>query len=86
MGEADLSRMDGRQDLYVSAVVVHQATIDVDEKGTEAAAATAVSVGRVSRPSGSLVVDRPFLFAIRDDATGAVLFVGRVTDPTATSG
>lgn len=85
VGEADLSRMDGRKDLYVSAVV-HQATIDVDEKGTEAAAATAVLVRAQSGPSGSLVVDRPFLFAIRDDATGAVLFVGRVTDPSATSG
>lgn len=78
---ADLSRIGGTKDLYVSEVV-HQATIDVDEQGTEAAAATAVIVVTVSAPP-TIEIDRPFVFAIRDDATGAILFTGRVTDPTA---
>jgi serpin B len=81
---ADFSGMDGRRDLFVSAVV-HQATVTVDEKGTEAAAATAVIMGTASAhlPPPILRVDRPFVFAIRDDKTGAILFMGRVTDPTA---
>ena len=78
---ADLSGIDGTHDLYVSDVI-HQATIAVDEKGTEAAAATAVIIGRASVVLTSLTVDRPFLFLIRDDATGAILFQGRVLDPT----
>ncbi|HEY1738804.1 MAG TPA: serpin family protein, partial [Acidimicrobiia bacterium] len=66
--------------LYVSAVV-HQATITVDEKGTEAAAATGVVLIPMSAHLG-LAVNHPFLFAIRDDKTGAILFTGRVLDPT----
>jgi serpin B len=63
--------------------VVHEAFIAVDEEGTEAAAATAVIFGVTSAPSKTvdLTIDRPFLFAIRDDATGAILFLGRVVDP-----
>ncbi|MCU1454206.1 MAG: serpin family protein [Acidimicrobiales bacterium] len=80
---ADLSRMDGTRNLYVSAVV-HQATITVDEKGTSAAAATAV-IAKFSSKPGELIVDHPFLFAIRDDATGAILFLGLVTNPTTSS-
>jgi serpin B len=80
-GEADLSGIDGTHDLYVSDVV-HQATIGVDEEGTVASAATAVVGGRASVALNALVVDRPFLFLIRDDATGAILFQGRVLDPT----
>lgn len=69
------------------AAVVHQATVEVDERGTVAAAATAAVFEKVGarideRPPVTLDVDRPFLFVITDDATGAVLFVGRVTDPT----
>jgi serpin B len=78
---ADLSGIDGTHDLYVSDVI-HQATIAVDEKGTEAAAATAVIIGRASAVLSSLTVDRPFLCLIRNDATGASLFQGRVLDPT----
>jgi serpin B len=61
---------------------VHAANITVDEKGTEAAAATAV-MGVVSAPIDvmALDVDRPFLFIVQDDATGAPLFYGRITDP-----
>jgi len=79
---ADLSGMDGSHELYVSKVL-HKAFVEVNEEGTEAAAATAV-VGRLkaSRPL-MFRADRPFLFLIRDTGTGAVLFMGRVADPTA---
>lgn len=79
--DADLSGIDGARDLYIGAVV-HQAMIAVDEKGTEAAAATAVVINTTSAALNFLVVDRPFLFAIRDDATGSILFLGRVLDPS----
>ncbi len=65
--------------------VIHEAYIAVDEEGTEAAAATAVIVRAGAAPMEPvrLTIDRPFLFALRDKDTGAVLFLGRVTDPTA---
>ena len=72
--------------LFVSEVV-HQANIDVDERGTEAAAATAVIGGTGGGPGAArettLRLDHPFLFFVRDLATGAVLFMGQVTDPSA---
>jgi serpin B len=80
-GDADFSPMSTAAGLSVSEVV-HQAFVLVNEAGTEAAAATAVIVGRDSAPaSRPLVVDRPFVFAIRDHATGALVFVGRVVEP-----
>jgi serpin B len=80
---ADFSGITTDYPLAISAVV-HQANIDVDEAGTEAAAATAVIIGAVSAPivDVTLDVDRPFLFALRDKPTGAVLFLGRVMDPS----
>jgi serpin B len=62
---------------------LHKAFVKVDEEGTEAAAATAVIVGVTSMPTDvvDLVIDRPFLFVIRDGETGSTLFVGRVMDP-----
>jgi hypothetical protein len=71
------------------ANVIHQANMDVDELGTEAAAATAVGVdtggctGPAPRERITLRFDRPFLFTLRDVDTGAVLFMGRVVDPAA---
>ena len=62
--------------------VFHQAFISVDEEGTVAAAATAVTVGVLLAPP-SFRVDRPFVFAIRDKLTGTILFLGRVEDPMA---
>ena len=62
--------------------VRHEATVTVDEQGTEAAAATGVEVVLVSAPANpfEMTVDRPFLFAIRHRPTGAVLFLGRMVD------
>jgi serpin B len=80
---ADFSGMDGTRELYISAVI-HKAFVDVNEEGTEAAAATAVVIGK--RSVSRLPVfraDRPFVFLIRDRVTGSVLFIGRVTDPSA---
>ena len=73
--------------LYV-AKVIHKAFLEVNEKGTEAAAATAVAMaGYASLPPTMPFVpvfaaDKPFLMLIRDDATGSILFMGRVVDPS----
>lgn len=77
---------DDPQPLYIGAVV-HQANITIDEAGTEAAAATAVVMQAGAAPGPSeepiaFTVDRPFVFAIRDNPTGAILFLGHITDPT----
>ena len=83
---ADFSGITTAEQLTITRVI-HEANIEVDEKGTEAAAATAVVMGDVSGPGGEPVVvhvDRPFLFAIRDLQTGAVVFLGQVLDPSAT--
>ena len=75
---ADFSGMTGTRELWISEAV-HKAFVSVDEEGTEAAAATAV----VFEESGPLLVtvDRPFIFLIRDGATGTILFLGRVVNP-----
>jgi serpin B len=81
---ADFSGMTGNRELFLSAVL-HQAFVSVDEAGTEAAAATAVVAKLTAAPVEpvEVTVDRPFLFLIRDLETGAVLFLGRVVDPSA---
>ena len=84
-GEADFSGMTTEEPMFISDVI-HEAYIAVDEEGTEAAAATAVVMRASGMPPDELVeltIDRPFMFALRDRETGAVLFLGRVTDPTA---
>ncbi|HJW21820.1 MAG TPA: serpin family protein [Candidatus Limnocylindrales bacterium] len=83
---ADFSGITDAERLYITAVV-HQANIDVDEKGTEASAATAVVMGRTSLPSDRVTfnVDHPFLFALRDVPTGAIVFLGQITTPAARS-
>jgi serpin B len=81
---ADFSGMTKDEKLFISAVV-HQANITVDEDGTEAAAATAVIAATTAAPAENPIqftVDRPFLFTIRDNATGAILFLGHIGDPT----
>ena len=90
--KANFSGMDGKscmdgdaECLYLSNVY-HKAFVDVDERGTEAAAATAavaVPSSGVPGPPVEVIVDRPFIFLIRDDRTDTMLFVGRVLDPSA---
>jgi serpin B len=80
---ADFSGMDGARDLFIGSVL-HKAFVSVDENGTEAAAATAVIMELTSAMPGEPIVfavDRPFIFLIRDNQTGSVLFVGRVVSP-----
>jgi len=75
---ADFSGITGKRDLLISAVV-HKAFIDVNEEGTEAAAASAV----IAAPTGRLLAfraDHPFLFFIRHESSGAILFMGRFTE------
>ncbi len=86
LAQADFSGMTGQPpDRLPTAVqdIVHRAVIEVAEEGTEAAAATAVMMARAARPASPepFAVDRPFLFFITDDATGAILFQGRIVDP-----
>jgi serpin B len=83
LDRADFSGITTAERLAISAVV-HQADITVDEKGTEAAAATVVAFAASGPPPTTCVMtaDRPFLFAIRDRQTGAILFMGRVVDPS----
>ena len=79
-GEADLSGMSTSESLSVGDVL-HQAFVRVDEKGTEAAAATVViGIGSSAPPElqeVTLTIDKPFVFFIRDNATGTILFQGR---------
>ena len=81
-GAADFSGMDGTRELFIQ-YVLHKAFVAVDEKGTEAAAATAVIVGKtaIMEPGVRLVIDRPFIFLIRDTVSGSILFIGRFTAP-----
>ncbi len=81
--QADFSGMTDAEKLFITAVV-HEAVVKTDEDGTEAAAASAVIVGRVSIPQ-YFEVNRPFVYVVRDRATGAALFVGRITQPPAAS-
>ena len=89
-GKADFTGMHtSGEKLHIDAVL-HKAFVEVNEEGTEAAAATAVTMGlaMAARPQMRIEnkvfrADRPFLFAIRHVPTGAVLFLGRVTDPGA---
>jgi serpin B len=86
---ADFSGMTGRprsQAQFAIAEIMHRAMIDVMEDGTEAAAVTAVTVVATAAPTREpepeiFRVDRPFLYYIVDDATGAILFQGRLADP-----
>ncbi len=88
---ADFSGMDGKKDLSLSAVV-HKAYVDVNEEGTEAAAATGV-IGKVMaeahpkkpEPPPVFRADHPFVFLIRDTETGSILFMGRVARPAKAS-
>jgi len=81
---ADFSGITSDTDLMIS-VVVHKAFVDVNEQGTEAAAATGVGIVATSAapaPTPVFRADHPFLFLIRDMQSGSILFMGRLADPT----
>ena len=85
LDNADFSGMTGRRDLYISDVI-HQAFINVDEKGTEAAAATAVimKMTAIRTPTEPKIfnADHPFVFLIKDNTTHSILFIGKMMNPT----
>jgi len=83
MSDADFSGINGDKDLYLSDVL-HKAFLEVNEEGSEAAAATAVIIATrmMTAPPPAMHFDRPFVFFIKDELTGLVLFQGRVVDPT----
>lgn len=79
---ADFSGMTTQDRLFISHVV-HKAFVDVNEAGTEAAASTAVLMERLSMPQpATFRADHPFVYLIRDNRTGSILFLGRVVDPS----
>jgi serine protease inhibitor len=83
-GAADFTGINPAGDLFISRVL-HKTYIDVNEEGTEAAAVTAVEVGYTSigdEPQPVyFIADRPFLFAIRENSTGSILFMGKLSYP-----
>jgi serpin B len=82
-GKADFSGMNGKRDLFISAVI-HKAFVDVNEEGTKAAAATAVTMRTTAIGPKKIPVfraDHPFLFLIRDNDSGSILFIGRMMNP-----
>jgi serpin B len=83
-GRADFTAMREARDLFISEVK-HKAIVEVNEEGTEAAAATSVGISITSvRPTPQrfkFIADRPFLMAIRNEQTGAILFLGAVVEP-----
>lgn len=79
---ADFSGMDGTNDLFINNVL-HKAFIDVNEEGTEAAATTAIIVGTTSiLEPHTFIADHPFIFLIQQKETDAVLFMGKVINPS----
>ncbi len=80
---ADFSNISEQYDLLINEVT-HQAFIETNEEGTEAAAATVVEIGVTSAPPPplELKLDHPFIYIIRESSTNSILFMGRVTDPS----
>jgi serine protease inhibitor len=82
--KADFTGMREKRDVYISEVK-HKAIVDINEEGTEAAAATSVGIRTTSmRPPQerfTFIADHPFLMIIRDESTGAILFMGTLIDP-----
>ena len=78
-GGADFSGISRDYDLYISQVR-HKTFIEVNEEGTEAAAVTSVEM-RYTSAGSSFLLDRPFLFVIKEKYTGAILFMGKVSEP-----
>ncbi|MBN1926159.1 MAG: serpin family protein [Prolixibacteraceae bacterium] len=80
MGNADFSGINGGRDLYID-YVQHNTFIDVNEKGTEAAAATVVAMKEYAAMPMYFKVDKPFIYAITEKETGAILFIGKMMEP-----
>ncbi|MCX5783753.1 MAG: serpin family protein, partial [Elusimicrobia bacterium] len=84
-GEADFSGMTGDKKLSIDKVI-HQAYVEVNEEGTEAAAVTAIAgehfTSVLSKPIKVFRADHPFIFLIQEKETGIIIFMGRVSDPT----
>ena len=83
-GLADFSKMRSQNDLFISRVL-HKSFVEVNEEGTEAAAVTVVEIGITSvGPSQgfSMLINRPFLFVIRENHSGAIMFIGKIVNPT----
>ncbi len=81
---ADFSGITGDRSLYISKIL-HKAIIDVNEEGTKASAATAVElpfIGISDTPPILFKADHPFVFIIQDKTSGAILFMGKVSNPT----
>lgn len=78
-GQADFSGINGKKDLWISDIF-HKAYIEVNENGTEAAASTGLTIVRAAHPV--FRVDHPFIFIIKDNRSGSILFMGRVMDPS----
>jgi serpin B len=83
-GVADFSGMDGGRGLFISEAL-HKAFVEVNEQGTEAAAATGIGMRATALPPPPVEfrADHPFIFLIREKSTGSILFIGRVTNPAA---
>ncbi|XP_020379590.1 serpin I2 [Rhincodon typus] len=78
--ECDLSGITESSDLYISQAV-HQAFIEINEEGSEAAASSGMTAAIMSLPRHKFMANRPFVFLIRSNLTGSILFIGRVMDP-----
>jgi serpin B len=79
---ADFTRINPVRNLFISRVI-HQTFIDVQEEGTEAAAATIVEISYTSIGDGPVIfkVNKPFLYLIKENSTGAIIFIGKVGKP-----
>jgi len=83
-GGADFTKINPTPGLLYISEVRHKSFVDVNEEGTEAAAATVVEIRETSAGPSRIVIDRPFLFAIREKFSGTILFMGLIMDPTLT--
>ena len=79
-GDADFSGMEATTNLFLSGVL-HKAFVEVNESGTEAAAVS-LELVKTKGMAGRFIVDHPFLFLIRENGSGSILFIGRIVDPT----
>ena len=80
---ANFSKMRSQNDIFISKVI-HKSFVEVNEEGTEAAAVTVVEIGFTSigpNQGFSMLINRPFLFVIRENRSGAIMFIGKIENP-----